>query len=190
MTTGSTATTLVNRALQQIAARATVTGTNPSFDGTAAGNAAGILYTPAVNMLLREQDYEFARTSTALTVSAATAQYPWAYSYVYPTDCMRIRSVVPAAWTAADPQPVRWSEAEQSISGVLTRVILCNEPSATLVYSTNNVTETQFDAKFEETLVRYLASALVMALGGRPDFSKEMLGVAGQMTQSGAGRDS
>jgi hypothetical protein len=39
-------------------------------------------------------------------------------------------------------------------------------------------------------MVRYLASGLAMALGGRPDFSEKMLGVAGALSQGGAGKDS
>src|ERR1700691_5589710 len=129
MTTGSTAASIVNQALQQSVAQATVTGVNPTFEGSAAGNAAGILYTPAVQLLLRQEDYEFARASAALTPSGVTPIYPWSYGYLYPTHCMKIRSVVPATWAANDPQPVRWTDSEQMISGVQTRIIFCNIPN-------------------------------------------------------------
>ena len=190
MTIGSTAVSLVNRALQEIAARATVTGTNPTFDGSAAGKAAGILYTPAVEMLLREQDWEFSRITATLVTSGVPVLYPWTYSYLYPSDCMKIRSVVPVTWILNDPQPVRWSEQSWPVGGLNVRTILCNVPAAVLVYSTNNVTEVQFDPLFEEALVRFLASELAMALGGRPDYSRVKLEESGSLVQSGAGRDS
>lgn len=186
----TTAASVVNQALQEIAAQATVTGVNPAFDGSAAGNAAGILYTPCVNLLLREQDWEFSRKTVALTTSGTTPVYPWTNGYLYPTDCVRIRSVVPATWDANDPQPVRWSEGVQTIGGVATRVIFCDVATASLTYSTNAVTEDDWDSMFQEAMVRLLGSELAMALGGRPDFSRVKLGEAGQIMASGADKDS
>jgi hypothetical protein len=186
----TTAASVVNQALQEIAGQATVTGTNPAFDGSPAGNAASILYTPCVNLLLREQDWEFARTTAPLVTSGIAPTYPWTFGYLYPADCMRIRSVVPATWDANDPQPVRWSEGEQTIGGVATRVIFCDVATASLTYSTNTVTESEWDAMFQEAMVRLLASELAMAIGGRPDFSKVKLQEAGQIMAAGAGRDS
>jgi hypothetical protein len=190
MTTGSTATSIVNQALQQIAAQASVTGVNPTFDGSAAGNAAGILYTPTVNLLLRQTDYEFSRNDVALALSGVTAPYPWTYGYLYPADCLKIRMVKPASWNQNDPQPVRWTELEQSVSGTITRVIGCSVANAVLTYTTSNVSESEWDSIFQETFVRTLASELAMALGGRPDFSEKMLGIAGGLVGIGSGKDS
>jgi hypothetical protein len=189
MAIGSTPATLVNRALQEIAAQASVSGEPPEFDGSAAGLAAGILYPPAITLLLRQEDYEFARNDTALQ-AAPLVPYPWTYAYLYPTDCAKIRSIKPPQWTQNDPQPIRWTEMDQMIGGVLTRIIGCNIANAVLTYSTLDVEEAQFDPVFEETLVRYLASGLVMSLGGRPDFSTKLLEQAGGLVQQGAGLDS
>lgn len=186
MTAGATAVSIVNQALQEIAGQAQITALN---DGTAAGNAAGILYTPAVRTLLRQQDYEFARADVALTPLASTVALPyeWSNGYVYPADCLRVRSVKPATWNLNDPQPVRWTVQEWPIG---TLAIMCNVPAAVLTYTTATVTEAQFDSVFQETLVRLLASELVMAIGGRPDFSAKTLEQAGALVGQGAGRDS
>lgn len=189
MTTGATAATIVNQALQLIAAQATVTGVNPTFDGSAAGNAAGILYQPAVDLLLRQTDYEFSRVDVALTLTAVVP-YPWPYAYLYPTDCLKIRQVKPATWDLNDPPPVRWTEMEANISGNPTRIIGCNIAGAVLTYTTYAVTEAEFDSIFQETLVRLLASELVMAIGGRPDFSGKLLEQSGGLVSQGPGRDS
>jgi hypothetical protein len=187
MADGSTPASLVNRALQEIAAQATVTGAPPIFDGSAAGLAAGILYPPAVTFLLRQQEYEFAKTEVALVpVAPVLALFPWNFTYVYPVDCAKIRQIRPINWDLNDPVPHRWEEL--LVGGV--RCIACNVPTAVLTYSTVNVKEAQFDPVFEETLVRYLASGLIMALGGRPDFSEKLLGQAGGLVQQGAGLDS
>ena len=189
MTTGATAATIVNQALQQIAAQATVSGVNPAFDGSAAGNAAGILYQPAVQLLLRQTDYEFSRMDAALALSPVIP-YPWSYAYLYPSDCLKIRSVKPATWDLNDPPPVRWTEMEASVGGIPTRIIGCNIIGAVLTYTTANVSEGEFDSIFQETLVRLLASELVMALSGRPDFSGKLLEQSGGLVGQGPGRDS
>lgn len=185
MTVGSTPASMVNRALQEIAAQATVTGVPPVFDNSAAGLAAGILYPGAITLLLRQQDYEFARRDVNLTLQADHG-YPWAYAYTYPADCLKVRQVAPATWDQNDPQAVRWEVME--LDGG--KIIACNVPTAVLTYTTSGVTEAQFDSVFEETLVRYLASELVMSLGGRPDFSEKMLEHSGMLVGLGAGKDS
>lgn len=179
---------IVNRALAQIAARYTVTGSLPTFDGSAAGLAAGILYTPAWKMLLREQDAEFSRLTVTLTVT--TTIYPWSNAYLYPSDCLKIRSVVPTVWDQNDPAAVRWSEQDAVIATVPTRIILTNIAAAKLVYTTSNVTEDMWDFSFQEAMVRLLGSELAMALAGRPDLSRVMLGQAGSVLQSGEAKDS
>jgi hypothetical protein len=193
----TTSTDIVNRSLQQIAAQATVTGFNPTFDGSAAGNAAGILYTPVVKTLLRSQDWEFARREwigTTVPPSLPPIIQPWQFIYLYPADCERLLQVFPAAPSAFDPQPVRWSVAEIVVTAGLgtapAKAILTNQAAAALTYTSNSILEDQWDSIFAESVVRLLASELAMALGGRPDFSEKMLATAGQLASSGAGKDS
>lgn len=186
----TTAASIVNQALAQIGARDSITGTNPDFDGSPAGVAAGILYTPAINLLLRQEDYEFSRQQVPLISASISPNYPWSYAYLYPSDCVKIRSVVPVSWDKNNPQPIRLSVETAIISSVETKIILTDVPSAILCYTSSNVTENEFDSIFQETLVRYLASELAMALAGRPDFSEHKLMESGNLVQIGAGRDS
>ncbi|MEO6779420.1 MAG: hypothetical protein ABI196_00610 [Bradyrhizobium sp.] len=188
---------IVNRALQQIAAQATVSGGNPTFDGSAAGNAAGILYMPVVKTLLRSQDWEFARREwigTTVPLSLPPVINPWSFVYDYPADCERLLQVWPANPSAFDPQPVRWSVAEIVVTVGLgtapAKGILTNQAAAALTYTSNSVIENGWDSIFAESVVRLLASELAMALGGRPDFSEKMLATAGQLASSGPGKDS
>jgi len=188
---GTTSTTIVNRALQEISAQATVTGTNPTFDGSTAGNVASILYTSSVNTLLRQTDYEFSRTVIALSSLSIIPPLGWNYAFSYPGDCLKVRQVLPnVSIPDNDPQPVLWDVVSAFYLGSLTKIICTNIAASILVYTTDNLTEAQWDSLFEETVVRYLASQFVMALGGRPDFSEKMLGVAGALSQGGAGKDS
>lgn len=190
MTAGATPASVANQALAQIAAQYTLSGTLPDFDGSAAALAAGLLYQPTVALLLRQSDYEFSRADVALTVTGIAAPYPWTNAYLYPSDCLRIRQVRPTTWDQNDPHPTRWTEMEQTIADVQTRIIACDVAGAVLTYTTSNVTEAEWDSIFQETAVRLLASELAMALGGRPDFSEKMLGVSGGLVSIGAGKDS
>ena len=97
---------------------------------------------------------------------------------------------MPATWNQNDPQAIRWSEQNQSISSTPTRIILTNIPAAELVYTTSNLTPDVWDPTFQEAVVRFLASQLALTLSCRPDLAKGLLGQAGQIIQSGEARDS
>jgi len=186
-------TDIVNRAAAQIAGQAQVSGTYPNFTGGGSVSLyANILYAGVVNMVARQQDWECFRTTAVLQLSSQGALYPWNYEYLYPADCQKIRQITPATWDKNDPQPVQWSVEEHTYAGAATKVIETNIAYAMIVYTTSypNVTEAQWDPLFAEAVVRTLASELSMAIAGRPDFSKVILGQAGQIVAGGAGKDS
>lgn len=176
---------LVNRALVEIASRQPIA----SLSTTIQGVYASTIYQAAVNMLLRQEDWEFCRTEVALSTVAGMPALGWGFQYAYPTDCQKVRQVVPATWDAYDPQPVRWDVG--NLVGTPTRkVIWTNETAAKLVYSSNNVTPDQMDSLYQEQLVRYLGSILIMPIGGRPDFAQKLLEQAGGLGVAGRDRDS
>jgi hypothetical protein len=181
---------IVNQALAEIAAQYTVSGTNPSFDGSAAGNAAGLLYTPAVQTLLRAQDYEFSRQEVTLVASGNTPPYPWTSEFLYPSACLRLRQVQPTTWTINDPQPVRWNVGNALVSAADTRVIWTTLSSAVAIITSSNVLEPEWDAVFTESFVRFLGSLMAPALAGRIDLSRKMLGDVSTFSQIGQDRDS
>lgn len=171
----TTSADIVNRALELAGNQVTVSGSNPAFDGTPAGNAAGVLYTPALQLLLRQMDPAFARRTATLVVAGGTTPPPWTQEYTYPADCLRVRAVRPAAgsYSLNDPQPIRAAIAFDN--GLAAKVIVSNTASALAVYTSTTPNENQFDPAFVETLARRLASPLAMALDGRPDFARELL---------------
>jgi hypothetical protein len=179
---------VVNRALTEIAqgvplASGTV-GTD--FDGSPNGIYAAALYQGAVQMLLRQQDYEFARDVVPL-VTGGTSGLPGSpFSYVYPTNAVRIRTLLPNNLNILDPQPVRWSVYFSN--GV--ECVCSNQLSYAAVITTNDVTEGDWDDSFTEAMVRYLGSQLAIPVAGRPDFSEKMLDWAGKVSGSDMDRDS
>ncbi len=171
----TTAASIVNRALEMTASQVQVTGANPTFDGTIAGNAAGVLYTPAVNLMLRQTNPAFARRTAALALAGGTTPQPWTVEYTYPTDCLWVRQLRPAAgsYNVLDPQPIRGAVAFDA--GLALKVIVSNTANALIVYTSNSPVESQFDDAFAEAVARRLANPLAMALAGRPDFARELL---------------
>jgi hypothetical protein len=181
---------IVNRALSENAGQATVTGTPPTFDGSAAGLAAGVLYTPTVLTVLRQQDWEFSRRTAVLVLTGNPATAAGQYEYAYPADCVKVRQLLPQTWDINDPPPVRWSVSFDEVSATPSRVIWSNLQSANIVYTSSTVTENQWDSVFAESVVRLLGSVLAMAIAGRPEAAREMLQQYGQFGQSGQGLDS
>lgn len=176
---------LVNRALVEIASRQPINSLSDNIQGV----YASTIYQAAVNMLLRQEDWEFSRTDVALDVIAGTPPLMWAYQYGYPSDCQKVRQVVPQTWDPTDPQPVRW-DVGNLIGSPTQKVIWTSTASASLVYSSNNVVPDQMDSGFQEQVVRYIGSILAMPIGGRPDFAQKMLEQAGGIGAAMKDRDS
>ena len=191
MPTGLTQLIVANRALTEVSRGNPLLSGDVSsdFDGSADGIYVATLYRGAVEMLLRNQDWEFARHEVALTpTSPAPLLYP--YAYLYPDDCLRIRQVLPQTWDQNDPVATRWDVGSTEIASVPTRVIATTVPNAQLIYTTNDVTEAEWDSIFAETVVRYLGSILALPVAGRPDYATAMLRIAGQMGSGGEAKDS
>lgn len=170
---------VVNAALEQIASQTRITALT---DNNASAKAANIVYIPTVQLMLRELDPDFARYTFVLQLAAgATPPPPWAFEYIYPADCVRVRNVRPPASGPGaladpfDPSPVRSNVAFDLIATVSTKVILTNQLNALAVYTTSSVVESDWDSAFGDAVVRRLGNPLAMALSGRPDFAKELL---------------
>ena len=175
---------VVNEALNFIASQTQITSLT---DGSAAANAATVLYAPTVQLMLRELDPDFARIVNPLAIAAGTPPPPWTYQFAYPGDCLRMRQVRPpanGAGSLADPNnpyPVKANVGVATVATVLTKVIWSNQQNALGVYTSSNVTEAIWDAVFTDAVVRRLASPLAMALSGRPDFAREILETSAQV---------
>lgn len=97
-------------ALDQISARATITGINPpSPPNNVAAAAASRIYQLQVDAVFRSAHWNSARKQAKLTLLKArrgTPQnpngelpeppVPWLYEYAYPQDCLKVRFVLPS----------------------------------------------------------------------------------------------
>lgn len=174
----------VNEALQFVAAQTQITALN---DGSTAANAALVIYNPTVQLLMRELDPDFAQFTAPLTLSAApTPVPPWAFEYLWPADCVRLRQIRPAPgdYSAFDPQPILAQVAFDVIAATNTKVILTNQQNALAVYTSSNAGEALWDSVFYDAFVRRLANPLAMAISGRPDFAEKILEQSAMMAQT------
>lgn len=169
---------IANQALEFIGNQASITTFN---DGSAAANAATVLYTPTVQIVLRELDPAFARRTAVLVAAIGIVAPipPWTQEYVYPADCVRLRSLRPAVgeYDPEDPQPLTWQVAFDAIGSPAAagKVIVTDLVHALAVYTSSTPTENQWDSTFTDAVVRRLANPFAMALAGRPDFARELL---------------
>lgn len=185
--------TIANQALQYAGDNMPpVTGESPTFDDSTAGQALQLLYDPCVQTVARQFGYDFNRNQASLTVAAApTPPAQWSHQYLYPTNGIQVRQVMPATFNddPNDPLPYNWSIGNVEITGVSTKVIWTDFAGAIAVI-TNQPAVSTWDALFREAVVRLLASELDIALNGRPESSKLMLDTAGGFQGVSTKRDS
>jgi hypothetical protein len=177
---------VVNQSLDFIGAQVQLASfSDPARPGLAA--SALLLYTPTVQLVLRQNNPDFARlTPTLLLASTVTPPVPWMFVYEYPADCLFLRQLVPPprSYNIYDPFPVRGNVGvviDPSSNPV--KVIATDLANAFAVYTTSLVTEDNWDSVFLQAVIRQLANPLAMAVAGRPDYARELLEEAARYEQ-------
>src|SRR4051812_29059255 len=128
---------ITKRALAEIGSRSQIAS---MVDGSQEALYANLLYLDLRDFLLREGDYDFAMVLDVITSSIA-ADSPWIFSYVYPSNCIRIRQLIAVGHNALDPQPVEWNVI--NIAGV--RKIVTTIAVSNIIYTTNELSEDVWD---------------------------------------------
>ena len=177
---------VINQAIEYAGNQASVTYSGGVWDGDRiSAYAASVLYVPTWQMVARQVDPDFARRTAPLAaVTAGTLPPGWAHEYAYPSDCLRLRCLAPqpGSYDPFDPQLILGNVALDPTAAPA-KVIFTNQADALAVYTSSDVTEDEWDALFEQAVVRQLANPLTMAVQGRPDFAREMLITAQQYEQ-------
>lgn len=191
MSDTTTAVGVVNQAIQLIGNdQPPVTGSYPNFDSSPAGQAAAQLYGPAVRTVARQFGWDFARNFVVLTATGNTPPVGWSYEYGYPQFGVEILQLMPP--TIADPNnplPLEWNIGSAPLSSVPTKVIWTNQAGTLAVFTNAQLNNpATWDPLFREAAVRLLASEMAVAVAGKQDTGRDLLGQAGEFTQNGAGR--
>ena len=166
-----------------------VTGNAPNFDSSTAGLTLSYLYPWVLRTVGRQFNWDFARSTSALTVSGNTAPIPWSVEYLYPTNSVQIWQLLATSLLTDpnDPLPVNWVIGNTLVSSVQTKVIWTNLTSASAVFD-NLPSEGVWDPGFQEAVVRLLASELAMGLDGRPETAQQYYESSAQISGFMQGR--
>lgn len=186
-----TALDIVNQAILYIGNNQNkpVTGSYPNFDTSTAGQAASVLYAPCVQTVMKQYGWDFGRTVAVLTASGNTAPFPWSQEYLYPSDGLEIRQLMPPSLTDPNnPAPIEWTIGNVLVTGVPTKVIWSNQATASVVYS-NFPPPSVWDVGFREAVARLLASEMAMAISGKPDVSEKTMESAGAFESAAEARN-
>lgn len=180
----TTSVDICNRALQIAQARATITALN---DGSNEANNCNLIYNTIVDWCFSVANWNFARKTDVLAVSKALSTTPsvwstsfppppWIYSYLYPSDAVRIQYVIaqtlgPTGNTWAG-RPAKFAVAMDTIAAVQRRVILTDQASAIAIYTTTITDPTYWPSYFSQAVVSTLAWMLAGALAGDGNLEK------------------
>jgi hypothetical protein len=151
------------------------------YDGSKAAKKALDLYAQTRDQLMRQNDWGFAERNLNLvllksappggyipptTWSTAYPPLPWLFEYARPTDCLKIRAIkgVPLFLPVMDPQPVVFTEANDTVAPATGQVILCNVANAVLTYSGQVTDPTAWEPDFVEALSAELERPMALLL--------------------------
>ncbi len=169
---------LVNDALRRIGYKLRVAKLD---DGSEAGGAALDIYGQTRDTLLRDGEWHFAqREVNGTLLKAAPDDYfppnawdpttmppmPWRFSYTYPVDCLKVRSVRPQPMFAIDmtPKPTLWADVNDNGYTPPRRVVVANVENPVIVYTGRVTDPTSWPVDFTEALCAALARRLAPQL--------------------------
>lgn len=169
---------LINDSLRRIGYKLRVANL---YDGSEAGSTALDIYGQTRDTLLRDGEWHFAqREVNGTLLKSAPADYfppnawdpatmppmPWRFSYTYPADCLKVRSVRPQPLFAIDmtPKPTLWADVNDSGGATPVRVIVANVESPVIVYTGRVTNPVSWPVDFTEALCAALARRLAPQL--------------------------
>lgn len=170
---------VVNRALQLIGTRTTVTASELTGNTTNEAIQANLVYDQILAWCLGLFNWSFARKTAALTLlktSSGTPIWtipaqpspPWEFEYQAPTDMIMPRWITDTAAVSNVylGNAARFQMGYNLVSAVDRQVILTNVSSAVLVYTALIPLSTFWPWYFERLMSLALAESLCMALTG------------------------
>jgi hypothetical protein len=169
-----------NRALQLIGTRTTVSAAELIAGNTNEALQINIALTPIENWCYGLANWNFARKTVALTkvlgpppanpaswISGTYPSPPWLYEYTLPADFIRaiyLTNIDAASTQGFLGEPKRFQLGTDTIASVQQEVLLTNEVSALLIYTSSITDPTLWPWYFERLMVMALAQALCMPL--------------------------
>lgn len=174
---------ICNLALAAIGTRSKIADLN---EGSTEADACATQYDAALEAVLQAAHWNFARKQLSLTLLKNATKsppdavpQPWMYEYAYPSDCVQGRYIMPDMSTQPATVPGAASaplwvgpnvkflvSSDVDSRGNPNKVILTNQPSAILVYTTRIRNVALFDGQFVLALANYLGARICLQLTG------------------------
>ena len=129
-----------------------------------------VFYPQARDTCLRDFPWNFANTTRELTPYTVPAVYEgvWEFAYMYPSDCIKMRTLTKMGDKTAQRFKVARSHTHE-------KIILANTETAVLEYTLAVVNSDWFDADFVDAVSKLLTSMLAVPLTGDKGKAKEAL---------------
>jgi hypothetical protein len=167
---------ILNDALRRIGYKLRV---GSLYDGSDAANLALDIYGQTRDTMMRDGDWMFAQREVSGTLLKAAPNYfdtpwnpatappiGWKFSYQYPADALRIRSIRPQPTfpVLMAPTPTLFNVVNDNGYTTPQRVIVANVPSAVIVYTGRVTDPTTWSVDFTEALCAGLSRRLAPSL--------------------------
>lgn len=191
---------IANLALAACGSRSSIVAFN---EGSVEADAVNAQYAARRDELLRAHHWDFSRKQVSLTLFRDATKTPtpdpvptpWLYEYLYPSDCLLARYIMPQLqaspfagpgpsvpqWTGA---PIRFvvSNDDDNSNNPIT-VLLTNQVQAILVYTRAITNPALFDTMFTTALAHYLGAHLSIPLSGDKALAKANFNIADSLVQ-------
>lgn len=131
-------------------------------EGSTESAACALHYDHALEMLLKEVDWGFARRRVTLTAFAGEAPDPWEYQYEFPANCARPLRIDDKRVTRLREEVVPFTTETDASTGA--RKILTNQDDACLIYTYIETDVSRYPAEFADVLAWRMAAELVVPL--------------------------
>ncbi len=162
------------------------------YDGTLIARKFLDCYSQALDDILREGDWQFARRDMPLVLQKSAppggyfppdywsrATYPppqFLFQYEYPAVCLKARAIRPPPSFVIDfdPRPINFSEANDETlpSDASQKCILTNQPDAMLVYTAQVIDPRSWEPTFIEAFASKLGRLVAPVALGNADAVK------------------
>lgn len=200
---------LCQLAFDQIGFTTTIQGINPPAPpNSTPAQVASRLYQQQVDAVFRAAHWNCARFQTSLTLLRAAAgtasnptgalplpPIPWLYQYAYPSDCLKVRFVIPLPQVPGTQIPIMSQVGINYFPQVVTsipftpavalddegkqiRVLLTNAPIAQAVYTARIPDPDMWDPSLRNAVIATLAAWFVNPVAMKKDLMAERVGMA------------
>ena len=136
------------------------------------------IYATTRDRVLSVIHWPFCRKYQVLNLSSQAAPAKWRYRYIYPNDCLAVRSLFPDLGAGADPYSVRRVAREVKIAHEIVlddngdKTLCTDLPDAILEYTVRVTNPARFDAPFESAFAWAIAAEIALPLARDVKYSQ------------------